>query len=204
LFIVKTFTDTNSNQLLTNHPLRMMTKLPVRLLLAFVALMGAFSATLATTPMTTITQLTADWQRAREYTKEYLDVMPEDGVNYKPTPEIRSFAEQMLHLTAANYNFAAMVSGKPNPMQGKKLEEMAELKTKAALTKAVMDSYDFMIDAVKGMSDAQLAENVKMGQREMTRELALAKAFEHQTHHRGQCTIYIRMKGVKPPNEKLF
>ncbi|AUD00601.1 DinB family protein [Spirosoma pollinicola] len=182
----------------------MITKLPVRVLLALVSLLWAFSAAQAAAPMTTIAQMTADWQRAKEYTKEYLDVMPEDGVNYKPTPEIRSFAEQMLHLTAANYNFGALASGKPNPMQGKKLEEMSELKTKAALTKAVMDSYDFMIDAVKGMTEAQLAESVKMGPREMTKEVVLAKAFEHQTHHRGQCTIYIRMKGVKPPNEKLF
>ena len=158
----------------------------------------------AARPLTTISQLTADWQRAKDYTKEYLDAMPEDGVNYKPTPEIRSFADQMLHLANANYNFGAMVSGKPNPMQGKKMEEMADLKTKSALTKAVMDSYDFVLDAVKGISDAQLGEMVKMGQREMTRETVLAKAFEHQTHHRGQCTIYIRMKGVKPPNEKLF
>ena len=85
----------------------MITKLPVRVLLALVSLLWAFSAVQAAAPMTTIAQMTADWQRAKEYTKEYLDVMPEDGVNYKPTPEIRSFAEQMLHLTAANYNFGA-------------------------------------------------------------------------------------------------
>ncbi|GAB4010937.1 hypothetical protein GCM10028808_23170 [Spirosoma migulaei] len=176
----------------------------VRFVFAFLSLLGALSTVQAAAPMTTISQLTADWQRAKEYTKEYLDAMPEDGVNFKPTPEIRSFAEQMLHLSAANYNFGALASGKPNPMQGKKLEEMAEFKTKAALTKAVMDSYDFMIDAVKGMTDAQLGESVKMGQREMTKEVVLSKAFEHQTHHRGQCTIYIRMKGVKPPQEKLF
>lgn len=171
---------------------------------AFVGMLWAFSVAEAAAPLTNITQMTADWQRAKEYTKEYLDTMPEDGVNFKPTPEIRSFAEQMLHLAAANYNFGALASGKANPMQGKKMEEMADLKTKEALTKAVMDSYDFMIDAVKGMTDAQLTETVKMGPREMTREVVLAKAFEHQTHHRGQCTIYIRMKGVKPPNEKLF
>lgn len=171
---------------------------------AFVGMLWVFSAAEAAAPLTTITQMTADWQRAKAYTKEYLDTMPEDGVNYKPTPEIRSFAEQMLHLAAANYNFGATASGKANPMQGKKMEEMADLKTKEALTKAVMDSYDFMLDAVKGMTDAQLAETVKMGPRELTREVVLAKAFEHQTHHRGQCTIYIRMKGVKPPNEKLF
>nr|WP_229364572.1 DinB family protein [Fibrella aestuarina] len=158
----------------------------------------------AARPITPVAQLTADWQRAKEYTKEYLDAMPEDGVGFKPTAEIRSFAEQLLHLANANYNFGAMASGKPNPMQGKSLEKMDDLKSKAALTKAVMDSYDFMIDAVKGMTDAQLAEVVKMGQREMSREVLLAKAFEHQTHHRGQCTVYIRLKGVKPPNEKLF
>ncbi|MVM40965.1 damage-inducible protein DinB [Spirosoma sp. HMF3257] len=182
----------------------MLTKSHLRFLRIFLGLFWAFTAVQAAAPLTTISQLTADWQRAKEYTKEYLDAMPEDGVNFKPTPEIRSFAEQMLHLTAANYNFGALASGKANPMQGKKLEEMTELKNKAALTKAVMDSYDFMIDAVKGMTDAQLAESVKMGQREMTKEVVLAKAFEHQTHHRGQCTIYIRMKGIKPPNEKLF
>ncbi|GAB3997660.1 hypothetical protein GCM10028807_43260 [Spirosoma daeguense] len=181
----------------------METSLRFRLVVVFLGLLLGFSAQ-AARPMTTISQLTADWQRAKDYTKEYLDVMSEDGINFKPTPEIRSFAEQMLHLAAANYNFAALASGKANPFQGKKLEEMSELKTKAALTKAVLESYDFVIDAVKGMTDAQLAENVKMGQREMTREVALAKAFEHQTHHRGQTTIYIRMKGIKPPNEKLF
>ncbi len=180
----------------------MLTKLPFRF--AFSGLLLVCFLAQATPLLVTVAQLTTEWQRAKEYTKEYLDAMPEDGMGFKPTPEIRSFAEQMLHLANANYNFGALASGKPNPFQGKKLEEMSELKTKAALTKTVMDSYDFMLDGIKGMSDAQLGETVKMGPREMTRELVLAKAFEHQTHHRGQTTIYIRMKGVKPPNEKLF
>ena len=30
------------------------------------------------------------------------------------------------------------------------------------------------------------------------------KTFEHQTHHRGQATIYIRLQGIKPPEERLF
>lgn len=182
----------------------MLSKLPVRFAVALLTLLLTAPVIYAARPLTTIAQLTADWQRAKEFTKEYLDTMPEDGMGYKPTPEIRSFSEQMLHLAAANYNFAALASGKVNPFQGKKLEEMPELKTKAALTKTVLDSYDFVLEAIKGMSETQLGEIVKMGTREMTRELVLAKAFEHQTHHRGQATIYIRMKGIKPPNEKLF
>ena len=155
----------------------MLTKSRVQFLLAFMSMLWVCSAAKAGAPLTSIAQMTTDWQRAKEYTKEYLDTMPEDGVNFKPTPEIRSFAEQMLHLAAANYGFGATASGKANPFQGKNLEKMDELKTKEALTKTVMDSYDFMLDAIKGMNEAQLAEMVKMGPREMTREVVLAKAF---------------------------
>jgi len=32
----------------------------------------------------------------------------------------------------------------------------------------------------------------------------MIKTFEHQTHHRGQATIYIRLQGIRPPQEQLF
>jgi uncharacterized damage-inducible protein DinB len=38
----------------------------------------------------------------------------------------------------------------------------------------------------------------------MSRQLAIEKCFEHQTHHRGQATTYLRLAGVVPPAEKLF
>lgn len=149
----------------------------------------------------------ADWTRARDYTKEYLDAMPEDGVGFKPTPDIRSFAEQMLHLAAANFAFASTGAGISNPYdmrQGKNLEKMDEFKTKAALTKIVIESYDFAINAIKGFDMKKMDEKVKFFNFEMTRAAAFDKGFEHQTHHRGQTTIYLRLKGVKPPQEKLF
>lgn len=149
-------------------------------------------------------QLLADWERAKAYTKEYLDAMPEDGMAFKPTPEVRSFAEMMLHLANVNFGIAAQASGKANPYQGQNLEKMDAMKTKAALDKVVLESYDFVIAAVKGMTDAQLGEATKVFGRDLTREVALMKAFEHQTHHRGQTTVYLRLKGVKPPAEKLF
>ena len=39
---------------------------------------------------------------------------------------------------------------------------------------------------------------------EETRYALMIKTFEHQTHHRGQTTIYIRLQGIKPPQERLF
>ena len=151
-----------------------------------------------------VAKLVADWTRARDYTKEYIDAMPEEGVSFKPTPDIRSFAEQMLHLANANFAFASTATGAANPQQGKNLEKMDEYKTKASLTKIVMESYDFVISAIKGMDVKKMDEQVKFFGRDLTRAAALEKGFEHQTHHRGQTTIYLRLKGVKPPQEKLF
>lgn len=169
-------------------------------ILALVFMLGSVTPILANPP----SKMSSEWKRAKEYTKEYLDAMPEDGVGFKPTNDIRSFAEQMLHIANANYAFASAASGKANPNQGKDLEKMPELKTKAGLTRAVLDSYDFVISALEGTSEAQMAEKVKVFNMDMDRGTAFEKAFEHQTHHRGQTTIYLRMKGVKPPAEKLF
>ncbi len=150
--------------------------------------------------------LVAEWTRARDYTKEYLDAMPADGIGFKPTPDIRSFAEQMLHLSAANFGFVATAAGVPNPQQGKNLETMEEFKkSKEALNKIVLESYDFVIATVQKMDLSKGSEAIKLfGRFDSTRAGALEKAFEHQTHHRGQTTIYLRLKGVKPPPEKLF
>lgn len=54
------------------------------------------------------------------------------------------------------------------------------------------------------MDAAKLGEYFKRGNFNETRLTWLMKAFEHQTHHRGQCTIYIRLQGIRPPAEKLF
>ncbi|HYE73134.1 MAG TPA: hypothetical protein VEF04_07385, partial [Blastocatellia bacterium] len=113
------------------------------------------------------TRMVADWTRAKEFTKEYLDAMPEDGIGFKATPDIRSFAEQMLHLAAANFAFASNASGKANPYQGKNLEKMDEFKTKAGLTKVVMESYDFVIASINGLDEAKMNEGVKIFGRDL-------------------------------------
>jgi uncharacterized damage-inducible protein DinB len=151
-----------------------------------------------------VNDMVKEWERAKAYTREYLDAMPEAGYALKPTPEMRSFADQMLHLTDANYAFVAAASGEKSPV-GQGESEKATDKSKANVTKLVLAGYDFVIDNIKKVSAAQMKENVKLfGRFEMTKEAALAKCFEHQTHHRGQTTVYIRLAGATPPQEKLF
>jgi uncharacterized damage-inducible protein DinB len=149
-------------------------------------------------------QLLKDWQRAKAYTKEYIDAMPEDGINFKPSPDIRSFAEQLLHMSQGSVGLSSNATGKERIYAGKNLEKMDEFKTKEALTKIVMECYDFVIDGIKNADLSKWDEKVKRGNFDESRIAWLNKAFEHQTHHRGQTTIYLRLKGVTPPQEKLF
>jgi uncharacterized damage-inducible protein DinB len=167
-------------------------------LLCLVAMLGTASA------QEQLSTKIAEWERAKAYTKEYLDVMPESGYALKPTPEMRSFAEQMLHLTDANYGFTSTATGEKSPFGLGEVEKIQD-KSKANVTKEVMAGYDFVIAALKKMSPQQFQEKVKfMNRFEMTKDMVFIKDFEHQTHHRGQATVYLRLAGVKPPQEKLF
>ncbi len=173
----------------------------MKLFLTVCFILSAFDIALA---QESIEEIVKEWERAKAYTKEYLDAMPETGYALKPTPEIRSFAEQMLHLTDANYGFASAATGETSPV-GRGESEKATDKSKANVTKLVLAGYDYVINSVKKLTPAQLSEKTKLfGQFEMTKRMIFLKLFEHQTHHRGQTTVYIRLAGVKPPQEKLF
>jgi uncharacterized damage-inducible protein DinB len=151
-----------------------------------------------------VDQMVKEWERAKAYTKEYLDLMPDDKYSLKPTPEMRSFAGQMMHLTDANYLFASVAAGTQSPKGMGEMEKSAD-QSKQNVIKQVMDGYDYVIATLKQLDPSKMGEQIKMFDRfEMSRGVAFEKAFEHQTHHRGQTTVYLRLAGVKPPQEKLF
>jgi uncharacterized damage-inducible protein DinB len=148
----------------------------------------------------------ADWKWAKEYTLAYIESMPESGINFRPTDSVRTFAEQMLHLTSANVGFAAQATGLPPTIEDVRgLEKNESYKNKAALAKVVGQGYDFVITSLEATPSEKLGEKITLfGQFEMTGMEALHKAFIHQNHHRGQTAVYIRLAGGIPAAMKLF
>ncbi|PST83912.1 damage-inducible protein DinB [Pedobacter yulinensis] len=152
----------------------------------------------------TAAELVAEWRRAKTYTLHYLETMPENKYSFRPVAGMRSFAEQMLHLADANYGLGSMALGTQSAFKPGELEKKGE-PTKSNVMKVVAASYDFIINHLKKANQQQFSDPVKMiGRFDMSRRIAVAKVFEHQTHHRGQTTIYLRLAGVKPPEEQLF
>ena len=152
------------------------------------------------------TQMVKDWERAKAYTVLYLNTMPADKYSFRPVDSVkRSFAQQMLHLASGNIFLMSKASDQPPPaFFAFDLDHSATAQTKDSVMYYVTASYDYCINAVKTSDVAKWGEIKDVFGFKETRFAMLEKVFEHQTHHRGQTTIYIRLQGIKPPQENLF
>jgi uncharacterized damage-inducible protein DinB len=150
-------------------------------------------------------QMIADWQRAKAYTIDYLNTMPPGKYTLRPTDSIRTFAQQMLHLAQANlFLMSSATDAQPPAWIQSDLEHSTGAASKDSVMYYVAASYDFCGDAVKNLDLSKWGEKKKIFGMETTRWALAMKTFEHQTHHRGQTTVYIRLAGAKPPQERLF
>jgi len=149
-------------------------------------------------------QLIKDWERAKAYTVDYLNTMPADKYGFKAVDSLRSFAQQMLHLASGNIFLMSNGTDQKPPFMRGDLETSPGAQSKDSVMYFVTASYDYCINAVKATDVNKWGEKKKLMKYEETRFSLMTKTFEHQTHHRGQTTIYIRLQGIRPPQERLF
>lgn len=149
-------------------------------------------------------ELIKEWQRSKAYTDAYLNTMPADKYGFKAVDSIRSFAQQMLHLASGTFFLMNKATGAQSPVMGMVSEQRASAQTKDSVVYYVNASYDYAIDAVTKLDAAKLGETIDAFGNKASRLILIMKGIEHQAHHRGQTTIYIRLQGIRPPNEQLF
>jgi len=141
-------------------------------------------------------------QRAYEGVKrnitEMSEKMPDADYGYKPHADSRTFGQLFAHAAQSMYGSCAALKGVANPNQGKNLEQ--DLKSKAEFVKALADAYAFCDDAVKGLTDANVAEMVKQGQNEVARGSIVAGITSHNNEMYGTGAAYMRAKGLVPPS----
>jgi hypothetical protein len=126
--------------------------------------------------------------------------MPDADYNFKPgsTAEARPFGAGIAHIAQAQFGQCSALTGQPNPMQGKNLEQ--ELKTKAEITKALADSFAICDKAFEAVTDANAMEMVKQGNNEVTRVAALYGIIVHGNEMAGTAYVYLRSKNIVPPS----
>jgi hypothetical protein len=116
---------------------------------------------------------------------------PEDKYDFRPTKEVRTFAQQLLHVAFWNQFLAQKMSGK-NP-DGKQNElPRATYKTRADVVDVVRKSFEQAAAVLKSMPENQVLEN-----------LGYWEGFNgHNSEHYGQLVVYYRLNGLVPPESR--
>jgi uncharacterized damage-inducible protein DinB len=171
------------------------------------ALIALAAVTLPAFSQTTLEDsLVRHWKTSGVFTLEVAEAMPSESYSFKPVPEEMSFGQVMLHIGSANLGACSLASGMKRPeMPADVAQAVKENRVdvdKTVAIKYLKQTFAFCDDAVASMTPAKL-DAVVGGNRKMTGFEWLWSYFTHTAHHRGQAEVYLRMKGIKPPDYKF-
>ena len=126
------------------------------------------------------------------------EAIPANKYTWRPAPDVRSFAEVFLHVSAANYNLYTLVGAKvPEGLDVRGLGKSTTDKAKVIAT--LKDSFAHAKAAIKAMSDADLEKSLDWFGGKNTQRGILLFIVRHAAEHLGQSIAYARMTGVTPP-----
>jgi uncharacterized damage-inducible protein DinB len=176
--------------------MRLATCLAVAALLAPAAL----SAQMNQAPPMTI-GLAAGVQRGYAAVKQNLleaaEKMPAENFSFRPTGEIRMFAQLFGHIANAQFNQCSQAKGEANPNQGVDNEQKH---TKAEAAAALKASFDYCDPIVAALTDQSALELVQTGRNQTARGWVLGNLVAHTNEMYGTTAVYMRLKGLVPPS----
>jgi hypothetical protein len=125
---------------------------------------------------------------------------PENKYDFKPKPEVRTFAEQLLHVAGTNYVLLSAVKGSQiGP--GTEDPPRSTYKTKADVVALLKKSVEDGASLIKERGDVGMPKSVKFpyGNRMVSANLIFMDGAEHSGEHYGQLVVYYRLNGIVPP-----
>ncbi len=141
-----------------------------------------------------IEDLTAHWKKSKTLTLKVAEAMPAGDYDYKPFPDARSFGGELQHLGQAEGYYLGMF-GKGRAPAAPKADT-----SKAATVQYLTAVFDWSIGIVGQLTTADLTKSFNPGRgASMTGLDVLYQAMIHTAHTRGYAEMYLRNKGVTPP-----
>ncbi|MFY9561895.1 MAG: DinB family protein [Terriglobales bacterium] len=126
------------------------------------------------------------------------EAVPADKYTWRPAPDVRSFAEVFLHVSAANFNLYKLVgTPPPSTVDLKALEKSTTDKAKVIAT--LKDSFEHARKAITAMPDANLEKSLDWFGGKNTQRGVLLFIVRHAAEHLGQSIAYTRFLGIVPP-----
>ncbi len=131
------------------------------------------------------------------------EAMPEEKYSFLPAQGefrgVRSFAEQVKHLAAANHQLAAAALGEEPPAGTRNETAPETVRTKAEILAYLKSSFAALHRASAVVRPDNVTATVPLRSRMLTRPYLINDALAHASDHYGQMVEYLRMNGIVPP-----
>ena len=155
-----------------------------------------------------LADLIKDWKAQKETLLKAAEAMPANQYDYKPTPQQRTFGEQILHIAIGNVELMSILGPKrPRPFTVKMdptrpIPESTVNATKAEIIAMLSDAYDFGTAVLNEQTPASInrllnKDTVYFGA--STRGRVVWSLLSHGMDIYGQMVVYLRLNGGVPP-----
>ena len=143
------------------------------------------------------TQLRADYTSIRDYFVRAAEEMPESSYTFKPSPDVRSFAQQIAHVADDQYNLCMPAKGETRNAPYQDIEQ--RLSTKAELVAALKQAFAYCDGVYSSLTDANGTDKTP---RSRNRFGMLNWNLWHTWEHYGNIVVYLRMNHLIPPSSQ--
>ena len=169
-----------------------------------IALCATLAATLAAqTPAPKTSTPPADANRAYAALKKNIlksaDLMPADAYSFKPTPEVRTYARVLNHISEAQLHSCGAMNGTSFDTLPKVPAETAD---KAAIVAALQASFAECDKAYAALTDANLLDPITAGPVSRARISFAFGNISHDNEQYATLALYLRLKGIVPPSSE--
>jgi uncharacterized damage-inducible protein DinB len=141
------------------------------------------------------------WNGIGDKLIEMAQNFPEEKYDFTPTPDVRPFAEVLIHLVGTSYIFTDAAQGKPLRPHDLKRKDYP---TKASIVAAVKVAYQEGTGVIKAKGDKGMSQIVYQdfgNQMVHVYDLGYSSAM-HASEHYGQLVVYFRLNGIVPPETR--
>lgn len=129
------------------------------------------------------------------------EVIPAEKYSWSPSEEVRNIGQAMMHIASANYFFGMKLGASlPEGIDPMKVEKSAE--GKEEIMAVLKRSYDFIMEASKGVPTASLSDQVDFPFGKFSKSNTMMIIMAHCGEHMGQLVAYARMNDIIPPWSK--
>jgi uncharacterized damage-inducible protein DinB len=144
----------------------------------------------------------ADWKISKQFTLDVANAMPAEFYDFKPNPDEMTFGEQMVHIAVGNAFRFQQITDIQTPFA---IDLSKKPPTdKQSATKMLEQSFDYVISVLPQITPEQLKRTWHIpswkGHTDPEGRAMIVNMFVHTAHHRAQCEVYLRIKGIKPPD----